>query len=59
VCLILYLTITLAALWLAEQPRNLFHYQRVSDATSLRVWNFAATFLAEVSKANLNLGFET
>ena len=57
-CLISYLTTALAALWLLEKPRNLFHYQVISDATSLSVWKFEAKFLSEVSKANLNLGFE-
>jgi hypothetical protein len=33
--------------------------ERVSDDNRLWVGNLAATFLAEVSKANLNLGFET
>lgn len=58
-CLISHLTTAPAALCLSEQPRNLFHYKRVSDANSLWVWNFVATHLAEVPKANLNLGFET
>jgi hypothetical protein len=58
-CLISNLTTALAAFWLSEEPRNLFRYLRVSDANRLWIGIFAATFLAEVSTANLNLGFET
>lgn len=58
-CLISYSKTSLAAFWLPELPRNLFYYLRVSDDNRLWIGNFAARFPAQVSEANLNLGFET